>query len=131
MARPDATKYELARNVRTEARPNGVPYATISLWIKSLQKRQEVVAKKLGPTRAVLTKTGYRITPSAPLWISYALDTEQLLKLIQDYRSALPLSPSLIERAIGSTGDATGVIRTVTDLSIRDGKTDIDDYLRV
>jgi hypothetical protein len=126
---PDATKYDLAKNVRTEAHPTGIPYATISMWIKSLEKRREIVAKKLGPTRAGLTKTGYRITPSAFFWISYGVDTPQLLDLIQRSGSPLPVPNGLIERAIRSTGDAPKVMQAVTDLGIRDKKTSVDEYI--
>ena len=126
---PDATKYQLSKNIRTEAHPKGVPYATISLWIKSLEKTNMVVARKLGPTRAGLTKIGYRITPSALFLISLALDTTQLLNLIRRHGSSLPISVSLIERAITSTGDVTGVIGTVTDIRTQDKKTSMDEYL--
>src|ERR1019366_7393812 len=79
---PDTTKYELAKKVRTHAHLNGIPYSTLSLWIKMMAKRQEVTATKLGPTRAGLQKTGYRITPGALHWIADALDTEELMTLV-------------------------------------------------
>jgi acyl-homoserine lactone acylase PvdQ len=126
---PDATKYELSKNVRTEAHPSGIPYATISMWIKSLKERQEIVARKLGPTRTGLAKTGYRIAPSALFWISYALEAPQLMDIIRDHESSLPVSAGLIERAIRSTGDAPKVMQAVTDLRVWDKKTSVDEYI--
>jgi hypothetical protein len=125
---PDATKYELAKNLRTHAHLDGIPYSTISLWIKLMQKREEIVAKKLGPTRAGLTKTGYRITPKALYWISYALDTQQFMKLVREHEESLPLPAELIEKAIRSTGNAPKVIQAVADLKIQDKKSDFDNY---
>jgi hypothetical protein len=125
---PDATKYELARNLRTKSYPNGVPYATVSMWIKSLEKGQEIVARKLGPTRAGLTKVGYKITPSAFFWISHAVDARQLLDLIWRHEKSLPIKAGLIERAITSTGNATGVAKAVSGLRIRN-ETSIDDHI--
>jgi len=126
---PDATKYELSKNVRTESYPSGIPYATVSMWIKSLRERREIVARKVGKTRTGLAKTGYRITPSALFWISYALDPSQLIDLIRDHENSLPISVGLIERAIRSTGDAPSVMQAVTDLRVWDRKTSVDEYL--
>jgi hypothetical protein len=93
-----------------------------------MAKRQEVTATKLGPTRAGLQKTGYRITPGALHWIADALDTEELMTLVRQHQNSLPVSASLIEEAIRSTGNATRVLQAVTDLKIPDKRGTFDDY---
>jgi DNA-binding PadR family transcriptional regulator len=125
---PDTTKYELAKKIRTHAHLNGIPYSTLSLWIKMMLERQEVTATKLGPTRAGLQKTGYRITPGALHWIADALDTQELMTLVRQHQKSLPISASLIERAIGSTSDASKVLHAITDLKIPKKKGTFDDY---
>jgi DNA-binding PadR family transcriptional regulator len=125
---PDTTKYELAKKIRTHAHLNGIPYSTLSLWIKTMVERQEVTATKLGPTRVGLQKTGYRITPGALHWIADALETQELMALVRQHQKSLPISASLIERAIGSTGDASRVLQAVTDLKIPKKKGTFDDY---
>ena len=125
---PGTTKYELAKKVRTHAHLNGIPYSTLSLWIKMMVERQEITPTKLGPTRTGLQKTGYRITPGALHWIADALETQELMALVRQHEKSLPLSASLIERAIRSTGNASRVLQAVTDLKIPDKKGTFDDY---
>lgn len=125
---PDASKYDIAKNVRTGSHPKGLPYSTVSLWIKQLEKRGEIVARKLGRTRAGLSKRGYSITPSALFWVAYALDADKLLDIVKQHERSLPIPARLIEEAIRSTGNAPMVIGAVTELRLQEGKSGFDDY---
>ena len=92
-------------------------------------ERQEITPTKLGPTRTGLQKTGYRITPGALHWIADALETQELMALVRQHEKSLPLSASLIERAIRSTGDPSeGPSGGQLTLRFRTRRATFDDY---
>ena len=126
---PGTTKYELAKKVRTHAHLNGIPYSTLSLWIKMMVERQEITPTKLGPTRHRTAEDGLQDNAGrAPLDRRRLLETQELMALVRQHEKSLPLSASLIERAIRSTGNASRVLQAVTDLKIPDKKGTFDDY---
>ena len=50
------------------------------------------------------------------------------MALVRQHQNSLPVSASLIEKAIRSTGNATRVLQAVTDLKIPDKRGTFDDY---